>query len=455
VKAGETLGATSTTDLVSRRARALGPTYSLFYDEPLQIVRAEGVWMFDAEGRRYLDAYNNVPVVGHCHPYVVDELTRQARTLNTHTRYLAEQPLELAEKLLATMPREIGNVIYTCTGSEANDLAARICKTVTGGTGFIITDYAYHGTTETIAGMSPEDGAALGPGVYTVPAPLGPDGAAKFAERVRHCIDAMRADNIRPAALLVDTIFSSDGVVAHPTGFLTGSVAQSGFLADATPKAGFPADATARTSFLADAAAQIRAAGGLFIADEVQPGFGRTGDHMWGFARHGVIPDIVTMGKPMGNGHPVSALAARPALLDAFAKHTRYFNTFGGNSVSCAVALAVLNVIEKENLIANARTTGEQLKQGVTALSKRFPWIREVRGAGLFLGVELAANPVTHLPARQEANRIINDLKRRGVLIGTTGRDSNVLKIRPPLTITPAETSLLLETLAQALNAGS
>jgi 4-aminobutyrate aminotransferase-like enzyme len=412
---------TNSADIVSRRARALGPTYSLFYDEPLHIVRAEGVWMYDSQGRQYLDAYNNVPVVGHCHPYVVDELLRQARTLNTHTRYLATQPLELAEKLLATMPREIGNVIYTCTGSEANDLAARISKAVTGGTGFIITDYAYHGTTDTIAGMSPEDGAALGPGVYAVPAPLGAAGAAKFADRVRHCIDAMKAANVRPAALLVDTIFSSDGVASHPTGFL------------------------------AQAASHIRAAGGLFIADEVQPGFGRTGDHMWGFQRHGVIPDIVTMGKPMGNGHPISALAARPELLVAFAKHSRYFNTFGGNSVSCAVALAVLDVIEKENLIANARAIGEYLKGSLTQLAQRYPGIRDVRGAGLFLGVDLAANPDTNLPPRQEATRISNDLRRRGVLVGTTGRDSNILKIRPPLTITRAEVDLILEALERSL----
>ncbi|MDB6042583.1 MAG: aspartate aminotransferase family protein [Gammaproteobacteria bacterium] len=414
---------TDTTDLLSRRARALGPTYTLFYDEPLHIVRAEGVWMYDAEGRRYLDAYNNVPVVGHCHPHVVEELARQARTLNTHTRYLAEQPLELAEKLLATMPRDIGNVVYTCTGSEANDLAARISKTVTGGTGFIITDYAYHGATDTIAGMSPEDGAPLGPGVYAVPAPLGTEGAAKFADRVRQCIDLMQAANVKPAALLVDTIFSSDGVVSHPTGFL------------------------------AEAAAHIRAAGGLFIADEVQPGFGRTGDHMWGFARHGVVPDIVTMGKPMGNGHPVAALAARPELLEAFARHTRYFNTFGGNSVSCAVALAVLHVIEKENLVANARAMGEYLQQGLRKLAQRYSWIREVRGAGLFLGVDLAANPAARLTARQEATRIINDLSRQGVLVGSTGRDSNVLKIRPPLTMVRAEADFLIDALEGSFRA--
>ena len=409
-------------DLRSRRARALGPTYSLFYDEPLHIVRAEGVWMYDADGHRYLDAYNNVPVVGHCHPYVVDALARQARTLNTHTRYLAEQPLALAERLLATFPSEIGNVVYACTGSEANDLAVRISKAVTGGTGFIITDFAYHGTTDVIAGMSPEDGTRLGPGVYAVPAPLGPEGATKFSHHVRECIAKMRADGIRPAALLVDTIFSSDGVVADPPGFLAAAVDE------------------------------IHTAGGLFIADEVQPGFGRTGEHMWGFQRHGVAPDLVTMGKPMGNGHPVSALAARPALLDAFAKQTRYFNTFGGNSVSCAVALAVLDVIDKEQLVANANASGTYLRAGISRLAPRYAWIKEVRGAGLFVGVELGPHPTTKLTARQEASRIINDLRHRGVLAGTTGRDSNILKIRPPLTISPAEVDFLLEALEKSLS---
>lgn len=410
-------------DLITRRARALGPTYVLFYDEPLHIVRAEGVWMFDARGRRYLDAYNNVPVVGHCHPYVVDELARQARTLNTHTRYLGEQPLALAERLLATLPSEIGNVVYACTGSEANDLAVRISKAVTGGTGFIVTDYAYHGTTDVIAGMSPEDGAPLGPGVYAVAPPVGVEGAARFGDRVRRCIETMRADGIRPAALLVDTIFSSDGVAADPAGFLAAAVAE------------------------------IHAAGGLFIADEVQPGFGRTGAHMWGFQRHGVVPDLVTMGKPMGNGHPVSALAARPALLESFARQTRYFNTFGGNSVACAVALAVLDVIEREQLMANAQSIGEQLRAGLLRLAERYPLIREVRGAGLFVGVELRPSPDAKLTGRQEAARVSNDLKQRGVLVGTTGREANVLKIRPPLTISRDEADLLLDALDQSLAA--
>jgi len=233
--------------LLARRARVLAPTYRLFYEQPLQIVRAEGVWMYDEHGHRYLDAYNNVPVVGHCHPRVVEALARQARTLNSHTRYLAEQPLQLAEELLATLPQELARVVFTCTGSEANDLAVRIAKAVTGGRGFIVTEFAYHGATDVIAGMSPEDGGQLGPGVYTVPSPLSPGGATAFAEHVRRCIEHMQADGVRLAAMLVDTIFASDGVVADPRGLL------------------------------AEAVHHVHAAGGLFIADEVQPGFGRLG----------------------------------------------------------------------------------------------------------------------------------------------------------------------------------
>ena len=407
--------------LLARRARVLAPTYRLFYEQPLQIVRAEGVWMYDDSGRRYLDAYNNVPVVGHCHPQVVEALTRQARTLNTHTRYLAEQPLQLAEELLATLPRELDSVIFTCTGSEANDLAVRISKAVTGGSGFIVTEFAYHGATDVIAGMSPEDGRPLGPGVYTVAAPLGADGAAAFGERVGRCLERMQADGVRLAAMLVDTIFSSDGVVADPRGFL------------------------------ADAVRKVHEAGGLFIADEVQAGFGRLGEAMWGFARHGIVPDLVTMGKPMGNGHPVAAVVGRAGVFAAFAKGGSYFNTYGGNSVSCATALAVLQVIRDENLLDNARRSGEHLMRGLRGLAQRHTAIREVRGAGLFIGVELGANAASGRSGAAETRRVVNGLCRRGVLVGSTGRDGNVLKIRSPLTLELQHADLLLEALDQTL----
>jgi 4-aminobutyrate aminotransferase-like enzyme len=407
--------------ILARRARLLAPTYKLFYAEPLQIVRAEGVWMYDEHGRAYLDAYNNVPVVGHCHPRVVEALARQARTLNTHTRYLAEQPLQLAAELLATMPEALDNVIFTCTGSEANDLAVRVSKAVTGGSGFIITDFAYHGATDVIAGMSPEDGGPLGPGVYTVPSPRADGGAAAFGEQVRECIARMRADGLRLAAMLVDTIFSSDGVVAHPRGFL------------------------------ADAVRHVHAAGGLFIADEVQPGFGRLGEAMWGFERHEIVPDLVTMGKPMGNGHPVAAVAARSAVFAEFSRRRRYFNTYGGNSVSCATALAVLEVIRSENLLENARRSGEYLQRGLRTLAQRCAAIRDVRGAGLFIGVELGTNPASGASGAAETTRVVNGMRRLGVLVGATGRNGEVLKIRPPLTFERQHADLLLDALERTL----
>ncbi len=409
--------------LLARRARALAPTYQLFYEQPLQIVRAEGVWMYAEDGRRYLDAYNNVPVVGHCHPYVVEALARQARTLNTHTRYLAEQPLQLAEELLASLLQEPGRVIFTCTGSEANDLALRIAKAVTGARGFIITDFAYHGATDLMAGLSPEDGNPLGPGVYTVAAPIGVHRAQTFPARVRECIARMEVEGVRPAALLIDSIFSSDGVGADPPGFLV------------------------------EAVRAVRAAGGLFIADEVQPGFGRLGERMWGFQRHGVAPDLITMGKPMGNGHPIAAVAGRADVFSEFARGRRYFNTYGGNSVSCATALAVLEVIRREKLVENALRTGEYLRRGLHALAGRHAVVREVRGSGLFIGVELGANPVSGLSGSDEARRVVNGLCRRGVLIGSTGRHGDVLKIRAPLTLEPLHADLLLTALEETLGA--
>ena len=234
----------------------------------------------------------------------------------------------------------------------------------------------------------------------------------------------MRADGVRPAALLVDTIFASDGVAAHPAGFL------------------------------AEAAGQVREAGALFIADEVQPGFGRVGEAMWGFQRHGVIPDLVTMGKPMGNGHPVAAVAGQPGVLAAFARRTRYFNTYGGNSVSCAAALAVLQVIREQQLLKNALASGAYLQRRLQALAARCAVVREVRGAGLFLGVELGENPASGLAGAPEAARVMNALRRRGVLVGTTGRRGDALKIRPPLTFAPQHADLLVEALEQTLAAG-
>ncbi|SAK48181.1 class III aminotransferase [Caballeronia pedi] len=396
--------------LLARRQRVLGPSYKLFYEEPIHLVRAEGVYMYDSQGNRYLDVYNNVPSVGHCHPHVVEAITKQVATLNTHTRYLHELILTYAEKLIGTFPSELSNVMFTCTGSETSDLALRVARNFTGGTGVIVTETAYHGITSAVSEISPSlgDNVPLGQHVRTVPAPDplrggGEDVGATFAKNVQAAIDDLNRHGIRVAALIVDTIFSSDGVYADPAGFL------------------------------APAVEAVRRAGGVFIADEVQPGFGRTGDAMWGFMRHGVVADLVIMGKPMGNGLPIAGLIAKPEVLQDFALKARYFNTFGGNPVCCAAGLAVLEVMEREQLMQNAKTTGSYMKQGLAELSKRYPSIGQVRGAGFFMGVDLVKDRETQEPDPDFAIRLVNGLRKRFVLIGASGPEGHVLKIRPPL----------------------
>ncbi len=415
--------------LIARRERLLGPAYRLFYERPVHVVRGEGVWLYDVDGEAYLDVYNNVPSVGHCHPHVVEALCRQARILNTHTRYLHENVLDYAEKLLAKFPAELAHVMFTCTGSEANDLAYRIARRSTGGTGFIVTQLAYHGGTHVIAELSPSLGGhvQLGDHVRTVPAPDayrngGRELGAVFANNVRQAIEDLRTQGIKPAALLVDTIFSSDGVFSDPAGFL------------------------------AEAVAVIRATGGLFIADEVQPGFGRTGAHMWGFQRHGIVPDMVSMGKPMGDGHPMAGLVVKPELVREFGK-SRYFNTFGGNAVSAAVGLAVLEVIEREGLMANALEVGGHLHNGLRQLAKQHSIIGDVRGAGLFIGLELVRDRATQQPATEETARVVNGLREKRVLISSAGPNANILKIRPPLPFSKENAELFLSTMNEVLAA--
>ena len=407
--------------MIERRGALLGPAYRLFYAKPLHFVRGEGVWLYDAEGTAYLDVYNNVASVGHCHPHVVGAIARQAATLATHTRYLHDGILDYAERLLATFPAAIGHLMMTCTGSEANDLAIRIAKAATGNTGFIVTQTAYHGVTGAVAEMSPSLGAGvpLGLAVRMVPAPR--EGGAQFAAGVRAAIEDLALHGLRPAALLCDTIFSSDGVFADPPGFLAESVAA------------------------------VREAGGIFIADEVQPGFGRTGEAMWGFARHGVVPELVSMGKPMGNGYPVAGVAMQPGLITEFGRRARYFNTYGGNPVACAAASAVLDVIEQEGLQANALRVGAMLRTGVRALGQRFEALGEVRGAGLFVGADIV-NPAGE-PDGRRAAALVNALRERRVLISATGPHAHTLKIRPPLVFTEAHAEQFLETLEGALGA--
>ncbi|MFC3074308.1 aspartate aminotransferase family protein [Shinella pollutisoli] len=401
----------ATAALIAQRKALLGPAYRLMYERPLHFVRGEGVWLYDPDGNAYLDAYNNVTSVGHCHPKVVEAIRRQVGILATNTRYLHGAVLDYARRLLATMPSEIGHLMFTCTGSDANDLAVRIAQAHTGGKGIIVTETAYHGITQAVSEFSPSLGENVDLGVHvrTVPAPdsyRSENVAEEFTAAVRAAIGDLRRHGIKPALLICDGIFASDGVFDGPAGFLKRAV---------------------------DA---IREAGGLYIADEVQSGFARTGEAMWGFQRHGVVPDLVTMGKPMGNGFPVAGVAARPEVLADFGAKARYFNTFGGNAVAVAAASAVLDVIEEEGLLENARTIGRHIKEGFQALAGRHACLGDVRGAGLFLGVEIVSDRAGKTPDAAAATRIINGLRDENVLISGCAKAANVLKIRPPLVFT-------------------
>lgn len=395
--------------LVSRRASLLGPAYRLFYQHPVEFVRASGVHLYDADGAEYLDAYNNVPSVGHCHPRVVEAVSRQVATLNTHTRYASQSLLDYAERLLATLPSHLNNVMFTCSGSEAVDLALRVARYYTGATGVIVTSNAYHGTTAAAAEISPSLGAgvALGRDVWTIDLPLGrlatsSDVANEMADAVRTAIADMTRHGVEFAAFVADSLLSSDGIFPDPRGLLR------------------------------PVAKVVHEAGGLYIADEVQPGFARTGDSMWGFARHDLNPDLVVMGKPMGNGMPIAAVAARAELLEEFGTTSRYFNTFGGNSVCVAAANAVLDVIKDEQLQENSRVVGEYLRHVVAEVAAERDDVIGVRGAGLYV----AANVVSRddgSPDPVRTVQIVNELRERRVLISATGQAGNVLKIRPPL----------------------
>ncbi|TCK07193.1 aspartate aminotransferase family protein [Marinobacterium mangrovicola] len=411
--------------LIRQRRELVGPTSMLFYDQPIEMVEGQGVWLFDAEGKRYLDVYNNVPVLGHCHPRVIDAVAQQMVRLNVHTRYLDEALHRYAEQLLGTLPLDSGRLVMTCTGSEANDLALRLARLHSGKQGVIVSAAAYHGNTAAVTEVSPSSMKQGQVPDFVVCIDLEPlndeslDAAAYLDTQVANAIELLDERGFGCAALLIDTIFSSDGVYADPAGAL------------------------------APAVRRVQHAGGLLIADEVQPGFGRTGSEFWGFARHGLMPDIVTFGKPMGNGYPVAGLAAPEALLAELAAQTGYFNTFGGSSVAVAAAQAVLDTLVEEELQANALSTGNELLAGLSGLCDEFPQLARVRGAGLFIGVDIVA--ADNQPDPLACSRIINALRHRGVLIGAAGLYGNVLKIRPPLCFKPEHGHLLLEQLRQVL----
>jgi 4-aminobutyrate aminotransferase-like enzyme len=421
--------------MLARRKRFMGPQTYMFYDQPLHMVRGEGAWLYDVTGRRYLDVYNNVPHVGHCHPHVVEAIARQAAILNTNTRYLFDEVLDYAERLGATMPAGSGLTacMFVNSGSEAVDLAGRLAKAYTGNSGALVMEYAYHGWTEAVEALSPEAGAAdqWKPHVRMLTAPddyRGPyrrgsnDIAARYGADADRAIRSLAEGGHKPAFFIADAALLTNGVIDAPMGYLQGVYER------------------------------VRKAGGLAIADEVQPGFGRQGDAMWGFELHGVVPDIVCMGKPIGNGHPLGAVVTRPEIVQALVDQRVFFSTFGGNNVACAAGMAVLDVLEREGLQENARIVGGHFKQGLRTLAERHDLIGDVRGRGLLVGLELVRDRKTLEPAAPETKRVVNRMRDLGVLTASEGPHGNVLKLRPPICFTREQADMTIAAIDQALS---
>ncbi|OBC10926.1 4-aminobutyrate aminotransferase [Mycobacterium sp. 852013-50091_SCH5140682] len=409
----------------ARRAKVFGPGYRLFYREPLEFVRASGTHLFDADGNDFLDVYNNVPSVGHCHPHVVEAVHRQMQTISTNTRYIQDLVIDYSERLTATFPAELSRITLTCTGSEANDLALRLATFVTGNEGIIVTENAYHGLTAAVAAMSPSlgPGTPLGKHVRVIEAPDrqhadGGDIASAMRARVATAIADLQRHGYGLAAFVADSIFSSDGVFTDPAGFLQPVIEE------------------------------VHRAGGLYIADEVQPGFCRTGEAWWGFQRHHIVPDIVTIGKPMGNGVPIAAAVFRPEITEEFDRTVRYFNTFGGNTASIAAAQAVLDVIRDEQLLSRAHTVGTRMRDTIATIASDQPAIGEIRGVGMFIGVDIVRSDGS--PDPDKAADLVNDLRRRRILISASGMHGHVLKIRPPLVFDDTDADRFLTEFAAA-----
>ena len=411
-------------ELLARRHRVMGAPYRLFYSRPVAVVRAEGSHLFDESGADYLDAYNNVPVVGHSNPRVAEAVSMALRTLSTHTRYLTDGVVSYGERLTALFPDELSQVIYACTGSEAVDLALRIARHVTGRRGVIVTSHAYHGTTQAAAEISPSLGPHndIPPWIVRVPAPdpRGGEAAAsvsqRFASQVADAADELTRRGFGVAALIVDSIMISDGLVLADEPLLQASVDL------------------------------VRERGGLYIADEVQPGFGRLGQ-WWGFPAHGVIPDLVVLGKPMGNGMPISAVVGRAELFDAFGRDVRYFNTFAGNGACIAAAGAVLDELESRDLLGHSRRVGERLLAGLHAIGQEHDLVADVRGRGLVVAVEMADTA----PRDDSARAVVDGLRDRRILVSASGPHENVVKIRPPLVFDDEDVERFLEGFAGAL----
>lgn len=422
-------------EIMRSRAQRLGPSLSVSYKEPLKIVRGNMQYLYDETGRAYLDAVNNVAHVGHCHPHVVQAIRKQVAVLNTNTRYLHDNLVEYADRLCATLPAPLQVCYFVCSGSEANELALRMARAHTGARDVIVLESAYHGNTTSLVEISPykfdgPGGAGKPLHVHKVPAPdvyrgmfksEDPDAGKKYADEVDKALRIAAKNRHQIGAFFCESILSCAGQIVLPAGYL------------------------------ARAYKHLRKAGVVCVADEVQVGFGRAGSHFWAFEPQGVIPDIVTMGKPMGNGHPLAAVVTTPEIAASFNSGMEYFNTYGGNPVACAAGLAVLDVIEREGLQENARLVGAQLLDGLRVLQNQHALIGDVRGLGLFIGVEFVQNPETREPATDEAAYIVERMKDLGVLLSTDGPFRNVIKIKPPLVFSRENADLVIGTLREVL----
>ena len=422
--------------LQERRATAMGRKSLLFYDTPLHIVKGEGVWLTAADGRQYLDCYNNVPHVGHAHPHVAEAVARQLRVLNTNTRYLTEDAIAYAERLKATLHPSLDTVVFVNSGSEANDVAWRMANVFTGHTGALCMDFAYHGVTMASDMLSPSNYPPGGwqaplvrqmraPDVYRDPLNVPPEEAGEaYAAAAGALLSSLDQEGHGSSIAIMDSAFMTNGILEAPAGYV-GAVMR-----------------------------RVHDHGGLFIADEVQSGFGRMGTHMWGHQHHGIVPDFVTIGKPAGNGYPLGVIITRSAIMDRFVAATGpFFSTFGGGNAACAAGIAVLEVMDREHLQSNSLNTGQYLRQQLRGLMGRHDLIGDVRGSGLATGVELVADRIRKTPAVQATRDVINRLKEAGVLVGSDGKLGNVLKIRPPLVFSTAHADRVVDTLDHVLEA--
>ena len=416
------------------RGLHLSSSLSLSYKEPLHIIKGSGQYLYDVNGKKFLDAINNIQHVGHCHPKVLKASSDQLSRLNTNTRYLNDIIVEYAKSLSNKLPNKLDICFFTNSGSESNDLALRMARKITQSKETIVLDGAYHGHLSSLIEISPYK--YNGPGgdgapkfVHAIPMPnsysgkyRGEDSGEKYINEVDVIIKKIRESGKKISAFIFESIMGCGGQLIHPKGFLKESIKK------------------------------IKDAGGIIIADEVQIGFGRIGESFWGFESEDLIPDIVTMGKSMGNGHPLSALVTTREISEQFNNGMEYFNSFGGNPVSCAIGHSVLNIIENEELQQNANDVGQYLKSMLNGLKEKFDLIGDVRGKGLFLGLELVRDLESLEPAYKEAKYIVNIMKEMGILISVDGPNDNVLKIKPPMIFNRDDALFLIESLDTILS---